>query len=146
MKTLELEEIRLEQQILKKKMDALVEREKEVNKRIRESKQLTADEALLKGDVSAVEVNYVLSYYAGYKSGVDAAMNTIVESLASQYRDIPITEDELYMVGELGRLQHQAWLKSYKPMEAARNSGWDQDYFAKNPIWKRKEEKKENED
>jgi len=141
MKTIELEEIRLQQKMLKKQQELLGEREREIWKHHQDASAITVDETIMKTDVEPEEVNYVLGQSTGFVDGFKSAIDTIVGELASEYSDIPMSERELYMLVELGAIRERAWLKDHKQKEILQKSGWEQDYFARCPIWKRKEKK-----
>lgn len=50
------------------------------------------------------------------------------------------------MITELGRYQERAWLKDFKQKQTADKSGWEQEFFARIPIWKKKKQEKPVED
>jgi hypothetical protein len=72
---------------------------------------------------------------AGFKS----AVNVIVSELSNEYRDIPMTQSELYLLTELGKLEERAWLKDHKQIKIMEDSGWEQDW-RHSGNWKRKED------
>lgn len=145
MKSIELEEIRLEHEILKKRQGLLQEREKEIWSHNQDARSITADETLMKSDIKPEEVNYVLGQSDGYVAGFKAAIDDIVCELSSEYRDIPMTESELYMLVELGAEKERAWLKDYKQKKIIETSGWEFDFTQRCPIWLKKEKSAANE-
>ena len=149
----ELEEIRIQKQAAKKVLDALEIREREIYAHDSDARTINADEVLLKDDVQADEVNYILGNSRGYVNGFIAAINTIVAGLASEYRDIPITESELYLLTELGEMKERAWLKDHKSREVAEKNGWFHEWreigrqaWVKKETEEKKEPEQEKED
>ena len=146
MKTIEQEEIRLEYEVLKKRQELLHEREQEIWKHHKNADAIVADETLMKADITEGEVNYVLGKSAGYVDGFRAAIDTIIQALSSEYRDIPMTEHELYMLTELGEIKERAWLKDYKQKQIIEKAGWEFDFTKRFPIWHKKPQEKEGEE
>lgn len=144
MKTIESEEIRLEREILKKRLNMLDNRERKLYKHESDATSITADEALMKSDINPAEVNYILGHSKGFVDGFGCAVNTIIEALSSEYRDIRMTEDELYTLVELGRIRERTWLKDFKQQTVIEKAGWFFDFGARCPVWKKKEEKNED--
>lgn len=146
MKTIEQEEIRLEYEVLKKRQKLLHEREQEIWKHHQNADAIVADETLMKADITEGEVNYVLGQSAGYVDGFRAAIDTIIQALSSEYRDIPMTEHELYMLTELGEIKERAWLKDYKQKQIIEKAGWEFDFAMRCPIWHKKSQEQEGEE
>ncbi len=146
MKTIEQEEIRLEYEVLKKRQELLHEREQEIWKHHQNADVIVADETLMKADITEGEVNYVLGQSAGYVDGFRAAIDTIVQALSSEYRDIPMTEHELYMLTELGEIKERAWLKDYKQKQIMYKAGWEFDFTKRCSIWHKKPQEQEGEE
>ena len=143
MKSIEEEEIRLEYEVLKKRQGLLHEREREIWKHNQNADAIVADETLMKADITEGEVNYILGQSAGYVDGFRAAIDAIINALSSKYRDIPMTEHELYMLTELGEIKERAWLKDYKQRQIIKKAGWKVDYMGRCPLWLKKSEKVE---
>ena len=146
MKTIEQEEIRLEYEVLKRRQGLLHEREREIWKRHQNADAIVADETLMKSDITEGEVNYVLGQSAEYVDGFRAAIDTIIQALSSEYRDIPMTEHELYMLTELGEIKERAWLKDYKQKQIIEKAGWEFDFAMRCPIWRKKPQEQEGEE
>lgn len=145
MTSIELEEIKLEREALKKREGLLREREQEIFSHHRAASQIVADETLLHDDVSPVELNYVLGASKGFVDGFQKAIDTVVEALANEYRDIPITESELYMLVSLGEIRERAWLTDWKQKEIVEKSGWTFNWSARCPVWEKGEKVTEDE-
>lgn len=145
MNTIELEEIRIQKNAIRKTLDALEKRASEIYCKDRESDRIVADETLLKDDVREDEVNYILGQSAGFVSGFGKAIETIVLALSSEYRDIPMTESELYMLIELGEISQRAELKDFKQKRVMEKSGWRFAFDNRTPVWI-KDEKESNEE
>lgn len=139
MKTIELEEIRMERKAIEHRLCSINEREREIYLKIRDAERINADETLLKEDIDVSEVNYILGQSDGYVQGFKSAINVIVAGLVNEDRDIPITEDELYLICELGEIKERAWLKDMKQKEIANKNGWDQQVSKRVPIWEKKQ-------
>ena len=144
MNSIEQEEIRIEREALKRREKLLNEREKELWAHNRAAGEIVADETLLLDDVTDAEVNYVLGQSQGYVTGFTAAMDTIISALSSEYRDIPMTEDELYVLIKLGAVKEKAWLKDFKQKQIIEKAGWTFDFTERCSIWHKKEEKTED--
>ena len=145
MKSIEQEEIRLEYEVLKRREKLLNEREQEIRKHHQKADAIVADEIFMKADITEGEVNYVLGQSAGYVDGFIAAIDTIIQALSSEYRDIPMTEHELYMLTELGEIKERAWLKDYKQKQLIEKAGWTHDFTMRCPIWRKKPQEQEDE-
>gem|GEM_PF-2703082 len=137
MMNLELEEIRIERESAQKMLDNLNEREQEIYSNMRSWDIIVADEVLMKDDITESEVNYILGQSQGYIDGYKSAMNSIISSLACEYRDIPMTESELYAIAELGKMEERALLKDYKQKKLIKKSGWKFDFGNRCPVWKK---------
>lgn len=144
MNSIEQEEIRIEREALKRRENLLNEREREIWKHQQDASMITADETLLLDDVMEGELNYIIGHSTGYVDGFKAAVNTIIEALSSEYRDITMTEDELYMLTELGKVEERAWLKDYKQKRIIEKAGWQFDFSKRSSMWHKKEEKTED--
>ena len=136
----ELRLIKSERDALQKRINALNEQEREIQMHTRKADVITADEMVLRDDIMPDEANYVLGQSAGFVDGFASAINTVVATLASEYRDIPITEDELFLLVELGAVKERAWLKDYKQRQITEKSGWEFD-FTRGCAWVKKEDK-----
>ena len=136
----ELEKTRVQIKAVKESLDALRQREQEILEHEREAYFINVDEGIIKDDVSPEQVNYVMGQSAGYVSGFRAAINTIVSALADEYRDIRMTETELYMLVELGEAKERAWLKDNKQRKLLEKNGWEQDFNDPSSCfaWKKK--------
>ena len=77
------------------------QREREIYVHEREADCINADYRLTMKDINPDHVNYIMRQSAGYVSGFTSAINSVVCTLANEYRDIPMTESELYMLVEL---------------------------------------------
>ena len=137
MMNLELEEIRIKRESAQKTLDKLNAREQEIYNNMRSWDIIVADEVLMKDDITESEVNYVLGQSQGYIDGYKSAMNSVISSLTCEYRDIPMTEDELYMIAELGKMEERALLKDYKQKKLIEKSGWKFDFGSRCPVWKK---------
>ena len=137
MMNLELEEIRIKRESAQKTLDKLNAREQEIYNNMRSWDIIVADEVLMKDDITESEVNYVLGQSQGYIDGYKSAMNSVISSLTCEYRDIPMTEDELYMIAELGKMEERALLKDYKQKKLIEKSGWKIDFGNRCPVWKK---------
>ena len=137
MMNLELEEIRIKRESAQKTLDNLNAREQEIYSNMRSWDIIVADEVLMKEDITESEVNYILGQSQGYIDGYKSAMNSIISSLACEYRDIPMTESELYTIAELGKMEERAFLKDYKQKKLIEKSGWKFDFDNRCPVWKK---------
>ena len=131
---------------LKKSMDALKERDKEILRHETEANFINSDEPFtIKEDIPSEAVNYIMGQSAGFVDGFKSAINTIVLTLSDTYRDIQMTEDELYMLVDLGVQKEMAWLKDQKQRKLLEKQGWKEEHHNFVPVWK-KEEHSEDED
>ena len=138
--------ISVQKNALKKQIEALEEREREIYLHEEDAQYINSNELPeLKDSVNPSVVNYVAGQSKGYVDGFKSAINTIVLALSSEYREIPMTESELYMIIELGEMKERAWLKNRKDEEMLEKQGWKQEYEGFYPFWVKKEnaEKKE---
>ena len=137
---IEYEQIKMELEAVRKHDMMLRDRAAELSKHESDADTITVDERLahLKDDVDPAAVNYILGQSAGYVDGIRAAIGLIVEAMASEYRDIPMTEDELGLLIELGEAKERAWLKDYKQRQITEKSGWEFD-FARGCAWVKSE-------
>lgn len=146
---IEIEKISAEMKALDLAMRKLDDRRLELKKIERDANIINRDETLRK-DVDPATINYILGQSAGYVDGFTAAVDTIVEALASEYRDIPMTAAEMYVLVELGEMKMRAYLKNLKQTQIAEKAGWEIDFVRENGWAKRwiknEEEKKEEED
>lgn len=125
---------------LKKAMEALEEKEREIYQHEKELDFINSDEPfILKDDITPSAVNYVMGQSAGFVRGINAAINTIVLALSSEYRDIPMTESELYMLVELGEQKERALLKDRKQENLLEKQGWKAEYKGRVQVWKKEE-------
>lgn len=141
----ELEEIRIQREAASKRLESLKKREIEIYHNMSSADIIVADETLMKGDIRPDEVNYVLGQSAGFIAGFQAAINEIVDALSNEYRDIPMTESELYMLVELGKSKERAWLKDYKQKQIIEKAGWTFDFTNRCSVWVKKCDDKEKE-
>jgi len=121
---IELEEIRVQKNAIKKWLEAVEQKERELYEHKRDAAIINVDDAIISKDVSPEAVNNIMSQSAGYVTGIGAALDTIICALASEYRDIPMTESELYMLVELGEMKERAWLKDDKQRRILEKNGW----------------------
>lgn len=89
---------------------------------------------ILKDDIDIAELNYILGQSAGYVDGFKSAMSTVISELSCDYRDIPMTEAELYLLVELGELSARASMKNMRQIKIAQDSGWQMDWMNR-PRW-----------
>ena len=144
---IEYEQIKMELEAVKKRDMMLRDRVAKLSKHESDADAITVDERLthLKDDVDPAAVNYILGQSAGYVDGIRAAIGLIVEAMASEYRDIPMTEDELNLLIELGEAKERAWLKDYKQRQITEKSEWKFEFGLRCPVWVRKEQKEQKE-
>ena len=136
----ELMEIESQMKALQKSIDALDRRRDEIRRRERDALSIESmDGKAISSDVDPTMVNYVLGHSAGFVAGFKSAINVVVSELANDYRDIPMTESELYLLTELGKLEERAWLKDHKQIKIMEDNGWEQDW-KHSGNWKRKED------
>ena len=69
-----------------------------------------------------------------------------MSGFADGYRDIPVTESELYLLMELGERKERAYLKDQKSQEIAKKSGWKMEHRELGRMAWAKEEKEETEE
>ena len=125
---------------LKKSMDALKERDKEILRHEKEADFINSDEPfLIKDDIPPEAVNYIMGQSAGFVDGFKSAINTIVLALSNTYRDVQMTEDELYMLIDLGVQKDRAWLKNQKQKKLLEKQGWKEEHHNFVPVWKKEE-------
>jgi hypothetical protein len=138
--------INVQKSALKKSMDALEERDREILRHETEANFINSDEPFtIKEDIPPEAVNYIMGQSAGFVDGFKSAINTIVLTLSDTYRDIQMTEDELYMLIDLGVQKDRAWLKNHKQRKLLEKQGWKEEHYNCVPVWK-KEEHAEGED
>lgn len=132
--------INVQKSALRKQIEALEEREREIHLHEEDAHHINSNELpALKDGVNPSAVNYVAGQSKGYVDGFRAAINTIVLALSSEYREIPMTESELYMIIGLGEMKERAWLKNRKDEEMLEKQGWKQEYEGFVPFWVKKE-------
>lgn len=138
---IELEKIRVQRKAINDSLKALDARESDVRHHEREANSINADDLVIKDDVKPDQVNYIMGHSAGYVDGFRAAIDSIVTTLASEYRDIPMTESELYMLIELGEMKERAWLKDNKQRKILEKNGWKQNFgdFASPHVWEKEQ-------
>ena len=125
---------------LKKSMDALKERDKEILRHEKEADFINSDEPfLIKDDIPPEAVNYIMGQSAGFVDGFNSAINTIVLTLSDTYREIQMTEDELYMLIDLGVQKDRAWLKDQKQKKLLEKQGWKEKHHNFVPVWVKEE-------
>ena len=125
---------------LKKSMDALKERDKEILRHEKEADFINSDEPfLIKDDIPPEAVNYIMGQSAGFVDGFKSAINTIVLTLSDTYREIQMTEDELYMPIDLGVQKDRAWLKDQKQKKLLEKQGWKEKHHNFVPVWVKEE-------
>ena len=139
MTSIELEEIRLEHQMLEKEQELLRKREREVLEHYQDAASINDDTTLIKSDVKPEEANYILGQSQGFVDGFRSAIDNVVNELAFEHRDT-MSERELYMLVELGAIRERAWLKNYKQKEIMGKSGWELSFAGRCPTWRKKEE------
>ena len=132
---------------LKKSMDALKERDKEILRHEKEADFINSDEPfLIKDDIPPEAVNYIMGQSAGFVDGFKSAINTIVLTLSDTYRDVQMTEDELYMLIDLGVQKDRAWLKNQKQKKLLEKQGWKEKHHNFVPVWVKEESEGEQND
>ena len=132
--------INVQKSALKKSMDALEERDREILRHEREADFINSDEPfLIKDDIPPEAVNYIMGQSAGFVDGFKSAINTIVLTLSDTYRDIQMTEDELYMLIDLGVQKDRAWLKNQKQKKLLEKQGWKEEHHNFVPVWVKEE-------
>lgn len=143
----ELEELRLQQKAVKKTLEALQEREREICSHERDASIINSDDLRIKGAVESDQVNYIMGQSAGFVSGFRSAVSIVVSALASEFRDIHMTEAELDMLVELGGAEERAWLKDNKQKKILEDNGWKQDFkdFASTHVWRKETTETEGE-
>ena len=145
MKTLELEEIKVEREALRRREKLLNERESEIYEHQLDASPITADDLLIKDDVDEREVNYIMGHSSGFVAGFNEALNEIIDALSCEYRDIKMTEDELYMLAQLGQRKERAWLKDDKQVRILEKNGWEMIFNIGGRHWQKKERDGEDE-
>ena len=135
MTTIELEELKIAKQAAERYLNDIRERESALAKEISEANNLANDDIFVMDDVTSEEVNYVLGHSAGFVDGFKSAMDTIIMELAREYRDVPISSDELYMMAELGKVEERARIKDHRSKAIAEKSGWRQKWSSRAMVW-----------
>lgn len=125
MKTLKLEEIKIEREALRKRAKLLDEREREIHMHQRDADLITADSLLIEDDEDERKVNFIMGYSGGFIRGFNAALIEIIEALSNEYRHIKMTEDELHMLIQLGEKRERAWLKDDNQARILKKNGWE---------------------
>ena len=139
--------INVQKSALKKSMDALEERDREILRHEKDANFINSDEPfLLKDDIPPEAVNYIMGQSAGFVDGFKSAINTIVLTLSDTYRDIQMTEDELYMLIDLGAQKERAWLKDQKQKKLLEKQGWKESHHGFVPVWSKEESTEEQHD
>ena len=138
MNDIDLKRIELERKATADRLEDLKQRESKALRELQQMKELV-DDSHLSQDAKDADINFVLGQSEGFVQGFGSAIGTIVEMLASQYRDIPITEDELMMLVELGDAKRMAMLKDAKSKRIAEKSGWERDWHGFFGVWRKKE-------
>lgn len=141
----ELEEIRLQQKAVRKTLEALEEREREIYSHERDASIINSDDLCIKDTVDSDQVNYIMGHSAGFVSGFKSAIDTVISALASEFRDIPMTESELYMLIDLGEVKERAYLKDNRQRKILEGNGWEQDFKDCPYVWKKKPTETEDE-
>lgn len=141
MNDIDLKRIELERKATADRLEDLKQRESKALRELQQMKELV-DESHLSQDANEADINFVLGQSEGFVQGFGSAINTVVEMLSSQYRDIPITEDELMMLVELGDAKRMAMLRDAKSKRIAEKSGWERDWHGFYGVWRKKEETK----
>lgn len=132
--------ISVQKSALKKSMDALEERDREILRHEKEADFINSDEPfLIKDDIPSEAVNYIMGQSAGFVDGFKSAINTIVLTLSDTYRDIQMTEDELYMLIDLGAQKERVWLKDQKQRKLLEKQGWKEEHHNFVPVWVKEE-------
>ena len=139
LKDIELRKIQLEKKAVTEQLNSINDSERRLARELSEMKALTLDKSLSE-DSTEAEVNYVLGQSDGFVNGFNAAIETIVEALSSEYRDIPLTEAELYMLVDLGDMRRMARMKDEKSRSIAVKAGWCRDWKDLSMTWKREKE------
>ena len=136
----ELMEIETQMKALQKSIDALNRRRDEIRRHERDALSIEGmDGKTINSDTDPAMLNYILGHSEGYVAGFKSAVNEMIVGLANEYRDIPMTESELYLLTELGSLEERAFLKNHKQIKIMEDSGWEQDWNHSG-SWKRKED------
>lgn len=139
--------INVQKSALKKSMDALEERDREILRHEKDANFINSDEPfLMKDDIPPEAVNYIMGQSAGFVDGFRSAINTIVLTLSDTYRDIQMTEDELYMLIDLGAQKERAWLKDQKQKKLLEKQGWKEERHNFIPVWSKEESTEEQHD
>ena len=139
--------ISVQKSALRKQIEALEEREREIHLHEEDAHHINSNELpALKDGVNPSAVNYVAGQSKGYVDGFRAAINTIVLALTSEYREIPMTESELYMIIELGEMKERAWLKNRKDEEMLEKQGWKQESEGFVLFWAKKDHAEDEDD
>lgn len=139
MNDIELKRIELERKATADRLEDLKQRESKALRELQQMKELV-DDSHLSQDAKEADINFVLGQSEGFVQGFGSAIGTVVEMLASQYRDIPMTEDELMMLVELGDALRMAKLKDAKSKRIAEKSGWERNWQGFFGVWRKKEE------
>ena len=139
MNDINLKRIELERKATADRLEDLKQRENKALRELQQMKELV-DESHLSQDAKEADINFVLGQSEGFVQGFDSAINTVVEMLASQYRNIPMTEDELMMLVELGDALRMAKLKDAKSKRIAEKSGGERNWQGFFGVWRKKEE------
>ncbi|MBO6108100.1 MAG: hypothetical protein J6P16_01710 [Eubacterium sp.] len=140
MKILELEEIKVEREALRRREKLLNGRESEINKHQIDASLITVDDLLIKDDVDERVVNFIMGHSRGFVDGFIEALNEIIGALSCEYRDIKMTEDELYMLVQLGERKERAWLKDDKQVRILKKHGWEMIFDIGGRHWQKKAE------
>lgn len=145
MKTLELEEIKVEREALRSRAKLLDEREREIYRHQRDADLITADHLLIKDDEDERKVNFIMGYSGGYVDGFNAALIEIIDALSNEYRNIKMTEDELYLLIKLGEKKDRFWLKDDNQARIMKKNGWEMTFDGGARYWQKKGKESEDE-
>ena len=86
-----------------------------------------------------------MGHSSGFVNGFNAALNEIILALSNEYRDIKMTEDELYMLIQLGEEKERAWLKDDKQVRILKKNGWEMIFDICGQYWQKKGKESEDE-
>lgn len=138
MKTLELEEIKVEREALRSRAKLLDEREREIYRHQRDADLITADHLLIKDDEDERKANFIMGYSGGFVDGFNIALIEIIDALSNEYRDIKMTEDELYLLIKLGEKKERFWLRDDNQARIMKKNGWEMTFDDGARYWQKK--------
>lgn len=145
MKTLELEEIKVEREALRRRGKLLDEREMEIHMHQRDADLITEDNLLIEDDEDERKVNFIMGYSSGFVDGFNIALTEIIDALSNEYRNIKMTEDELYLLIKLGEKKERLWLKDDNQARIMKKNGWEMTTDVGARYWQKKGKESEDE-